>query len=70
MKRDLALKGKKNITLGGSKASMSASEALGNLSLIVRFSFFLSAPDSLCWAFASTAFLNIFLLIQYNITMK
>ena len=47
-------------TLGGSKASMSASEALGNLSLMVRFSFFLSAPDSLCWAFASTAFLNIF----------
>lgn len=48
------------ITLGGSKASISASDALGNRSLIVLFNFLRSAPDSLCCVFASTAFLNIF----------
>lgn len=51
---------KKEETLGGNKASMSASEAAGKRSLTVRLSFFLSAPDSLWCDFASTAFLNIF----------
>lgn len=55
-----------NSTLGGSKESRSESEALGNLSLMVRFSFFLSAPDNLCWDFASTAFLNIFNFSRYS----
>lgn len=55
-----------NSTLGGSKESRSESEALGNLSLMVRFSFFLSAPDNLCWDFASTVFLNIFNSSRYS----
>jgi len=46
-------------TLGGSKASKSESETLWNFCLMLRLSFFLSAPDNLWWDFASTAFLNI-----------
>lgn len=46
-------------TLGGSKVSISASEALGKRSLMVRRSFFRSAPESRCCDFTSTVFLNI-----------
>jgi len=44
----MEMKKKISDTLGGSKTSTSESEALGNLSLTVRLSFFLSAPESLC----------------------
>ena len=46
-------------TLGGSKESISASEALGKRAATVRLSFFRSAPDRRCCDFTSAAFLNI-----------